>query len=135
MEKIIKYKNTWNSQIQRELWRTNYYLPYFKRYDHRNKIIKQAGAELCQAQFQIIVSLITRLHTSKHLYDEDQRVDGDWKCMCKCKICSIPFFLVGGGGLKNPKISFNHFSRHFRQFGTTLIFWFLMSFFSGPHLF
>ena len=40
VRKKIKYKNTWNSPIQRELWRKNYYLPYFKRYDHRNKIIK-----------------------------------------------------------------------------------------------
>ena len=40
VEKKLKYKNTWNIQIQRELWGKNYYLPYFKRYDHRNKIIK-----------------------------------------------------------------------------------------------
>ena len=45
---------------------------------------EQAGAELCQAQFQLIVSLITRLYTSKHLYDEDQRVDRD----CKSAIVS-----------------------------------------------
>ena len=38
VEKEIKYKNTWTSPIQRELWRKNYYLLYFKRYDHRNKI-------------------------------------------------------------------------------------------------
>ena len=28
----------------------------------------------------------------------------------------------GGGGKKNPKINFDQFSRHFRQFGRTLIF-------------
>ena len=34
----------------------------------------------------------------------------------------MPFFWGGGGwGLKNPKIIFDQFTRHFRQFWTTLI--------------
>ena len=31
-------------------------------------------------------------------------------------------FFFGGGGLKSPKTTFDQFSRHFRQFWTTLIF-------------
>ena len=87
---------------------------------------KQAGAELCQAQFQLIVSLITRLYTSKHLYDEDQRVDRDCKSSKDQFFCHpyllnstylpaisgnleqllffmFDYFIFFGGGLKMPK--------------------------------
>ena len=46
------------------------------------------------------------------------------------------FYFFWGGGAKNPKIVFDQFSRHFRQFLTTLIFSFLTKMFLNvPYFF
>ena len=46
----------------------------------------------------------------------------------------VPYFIFfwGGGGLKSLKLVFDQFSRHFKQFWTTLIFSFLKTFFRYP---
>ena len=103
----------------------------------KNKLI-QAGAELCQALFQLKAILLREAFqskkysgggskTSKLFLTNFLAISANLEKLSFCSFLTTNF----RGGSKNPKIIFDEFFRHFSQFGLTLIFFnFLLRFLS-----
>ena len=76
------------------------------------------------------------VETGEQRWDEEERQEPmlkKWK-FYNYFLSSRTFsnFLLLKKGVKNPKIIFDQFSPHYRQFSTTLIFWFSANFFCRP---
>ena len=89
MEKIIKYKNTWNSPIQRELWDkkrifASFKIFWWKKWKSKSLTNSRHFYPDPPQSWKIrVVSFLEKLDHSDHLYDflggkKIEKNDGNW---------------------------------------------------------